>query len=54
MTFQEVKLYMINSLALGVTTFTNIENWLKIILLIVTIGYTLAKWSKIREDGKDK
>lgn len=54
MTFQELKIYIINSLTLGVTTFANIENWLKIILLVVTIGYTTAKWSKIHKDNEDK
>ena len=28
-------------------TMTNIEVYLKIILLLVTIGYTLSKWVKI-------
>ena len=28
-------------------TMTNIEVYLKILLLLVTIGYTLAKWVKI-------
>lgn len=53
MALQEVKLYVINSLTLSVTTFANIEDWLKIILLLVTIGYTLAKWNKISKDGED-
>jgi hypothetical protein len=39
-----------NGSALGVTTFTQIEDWLKIILLVVTIGYTIAKWSKVKEE----
>ena len=39
-----------NGSALGVTTFTQIEDWLKIILLVVTIGYTISKWSKVREE----
>ena len=47
MSLQEIKLYAINGSALGVTTFTQIEDWLKIILLIVTIGYTISKWSKV-------
>ena len=50
MRLQEIKLYAINGSTLGVTTFTQIEDWLKIILLIVTIGYTISKWSKVRED----
>jgi hypothetical protein len=50
MSLQEIKLYAINGSTLGVTTFTQIEDWLKIILLVVTIGYTIAKWSKVNED----
>jgi len=46
----ELKLYVINGGTLGVTTFTQIEDWLKIILLVVTIGYTIAKWSKVKEE----
>lgn len=52
MNIQELKLYAINGSTLGVTTFTQIEDWLKIILLVVTIGYTIAKWSKVNEDDK--
>ncbi len=50
MSLQEIKLYVINGSTLGVTTFTQIEDWLKIILLVVTIGYTIAKWSKIKKE----
>jgi hypothetical protein len=50
MSLQEIKLYAINGSTLGVTTFTQIEDWLKIILLVVTIGYTISKWSKVREE----
>ncbi len=52
MSLQEIKLYAINGSTLGVTTFTQIEDWLKIILLVVTIGYTISKWSKVNEDDK--
>jgi hypothetical protein len=50
MNLQELKLYAINGSTLGVTTFTQIEDWLKIILLVVTIGYTISKWSKINKE----
>ncbi len=39
-----------NAGALGVTTFTQIEDGLKIFLLLITIGYTISKWSKVREE----
>jgi hypothetical protein len=34
---------------------TNIETYLKIALLVVSIGYTLHKWIHLKEnkDGKD-
>jgi hypothetical protein len=51
MNLSDIKLYTINSLALGVTMM-NIEVWLKVILLIVTIGYTLSKWINIKKDGR--
>jgi hypothetical protein len=50
MDFQQIKLYVINASTLGVTTFTNIEMGLKIILLLVTIGYTLDKWIKLKKN----
>ena len=46
---QELKLYIINGSALTLTTFTQIESWLKIILLAVTIGYTISKWVKVQK-----
>ena len=50
MSLSDIKLCIMNGSALGVTTFTQIEDWLKIILLVVTIGYTIAKWSKVKEE----
>jgi len=50
MSLQDIKLYAMNGSALGVTTFTQIEDWLKIILLVVTIGYTISKWSKVKKE----
>jgi hypothetical protein len=49
MDIQQMKLYIINASTLGVTTFTNIEMGLKIFLLIVTIGYTVDKWIKLKK-----
>jgi len=55
MDIQQLKLYAINGSTLGVTTIANIEMGLKIILLLVTIGYTVAKWKEIKskKDGKN-
>ena len=50
MNISDIKLYAMNGGALGVTTFTQIEDWLKIILLVVTIGYTITKWSRVKEE----
>ena len=49
MNLNELRLYAINGSTLGVTTFTQIEDGLKIILLLVTIGYTVAKWKDIKK-----
>lgn len=46
----ELKLYIINGSTLGITTFTHIEDILKILLLLVTIGYTIAKWAKVKKE----
>ena len=43
MNFNDFKLYAINTTTLGVTTFTEIEMGLKLLLLVVTIGYTINK-----------
>lgn len=40
----DMKLYAINSLTAMVTQLSNMETALKIILLAVTIGYTVSKW----------
>jgi hypothetical protein len=45
------KLYALNSAALGLS-LTEIETSLKIILLILTIGYTIHKWLKIKKNDK--
>ena len=48
MDLQQLKLYAINGSTLGVTTLANIEMGLKIVLLLVTIGYTVAKWKEVK------
>ena len=50
MSLNELRLYIINGSTLGVTTFTQIEDGLKIVLLLVTIGYTVAKWKDIKKN----
>ncbi len=45
---ENIKILALNGSTLGVTTLTNIEIGLKIILLVVTIGYTISKWLEIK------
>jgi hypothetical protein len=52
MNLSDIKLYVMNAGTLGVTTFTQIEDSLKILLLVITIGYTLSKWIHIKRDNK--
>ena len=47
---ENLRMYMINGSVLGLATFSQIEDWLKLILLLVTIGYTIAKWTRIKEE----
>ena len=50
MSLSDIKLYAMNAGTLGVTTFTQIEDGLKIFLLLVTIGYTISKWVELKKD----
>ena len=52
MNYNEVKLWMIN-MAVITITFTQIENILKLILLIISIGYTIDKWIDRRKNKKE-
>ena len=49
MSFNDFKLYAINTTTLGVTTFAEIEMSLKLLLLVVTIGYTINKWAQLKK-----
>jgi hypothetical protein len=46
----DLKLYLINGSTLVTTTVVPIQDWLKIILLLITIGYTIAKWTRIKKE----
>mgnify|MGYP000117564638 FL=1 len=50
MSISDVKIYAMNAGTLGVTTFTQIEDGLKIFLLLITIGYTISKWVELKKD----
>jgi len=45
-----LRIYMINGSVMGLATFSQIEDWLKLILLLVTIGYTISKWARIKKE----
>ena len=42
----------VNGTVLSVTTFTNLEIALKIILLVVSIAYTIDKWYSQKKRNK--
>jgi len=44
----------VNSVILSVTTFSNIEIALKIILLVVSIAYTIDKWYNQKKRNSKK
>ena len=47
-----LKIYSFNLSAMTVTSMNLIEDSLKILLLIVTIGYTVQKWYEMRKKNK--
>jgi len=49
----DIKIYALNTMTLGVTTFSNLEMGLKVLLLLVSIGYTLTRWVKLKDDEKN-
>ena len=50
----DLKLYTLNTLTLGVTTFSDLEMGLKVLLLLVSIGYTLSRWVRLSDSEKEK
>ena len=53
MQLTDLKVYVLNVIALTLT-FSHIETLLKIILLLVSIGYTATKWYEIKKNLKQK
>ena len=51
MDVQDLKIYLLNSFAI-VVSFSNIEMVLKILLLVVSIGYTSMKWYELYKKKK--
>lgn len=48
MNLTDLKIYGLNLSAFAIS-FTQVENTLKILLLVVSIGYTIQKWKEVRE-----
>jgi len=48
---QDLKIYALNGSAFTIS-FMDIETMLKIILLLVSIGYTIARWYEIHKNNK--
>ena len=44
-----LRVYMLNISAITVSTFNILEDSLKILLLIVSIGYTISKWWEMKK-----
>lgn len=51
MNLQDLKIYFFNASALSIS-MTNIDVVLKLLLLVVTIGYTMHKWYIMNENRK--
>jgi hypothetical protein len=51
MDLQDLKIYLLNGFSL-VMSFTAIEMTLKILLLVVSIGYTIHKWYEMANKRK--
>ena len=49
MSISDIKMHAMSFGVVGITTFGHIETWLKITLLLVTIGYTVTKWVKLKK-----
>lgn len=52
MSFNDLKLYTLNSVAMAVS-FTNVENTLKIVLLLISILYTIMKTVQLVKNKKE-
>jgi hypothetical protein len=43
-----LRIYLLNLSAITVSTFDLIEDGLKLLLLVVSIGYTVQKWWQLK------
>jgi len=51
MTEEDLRIAFINSLTF-ILSFSTLESWFKVILLAVTIGYTITKWAMLFKNKK--
>lgn len=51
MSFGDIKLYSLSVGTMAIS-MTQIDNYLKILLLLVTIGYTVHKWIHLKKKDK--
>jgi len=49
----DLKLYLLNVSTLAIS-FTQVDMILKILLLLVSIGYTIHKWILLRKKSNEK
>jgi len=55
MLLNDLKVYLLNILSFAIS-FSDIDMVLKFVLLVVSIGYTIERWIKLRKNesqGKD-
>ena len=51
MSMQDIKIYALNTSSLAIS-FTDIDTILKVVLLLVSIGYTVNKWYLMNKKNK--
>ena len=49
MSVQDLRLYLMNATSFTIASLNWLEPALEIVLLLVTIGYTVNKWHKLRD-----
>lgn len=53
MMLSDLKVYLLNILSFAVS-FSDLDTALKFILLIVSIGYTIERWIKLRKNEHER
>lgn len=53
MNFTDVKVYAFNTISLMIT-FTDVQDVVKMILMLASIGYTLHKWYLMHKNSKNE